>query len=112
MTIGELAKRADLDVQTIRYYEREGLLPPARRWHDNNYRDFDHDAVSRLRFIRCAKNAGFSLREIKQLLDLSVVPGQTCAELAPLLSERLGETYRKIAELRQLQKNSSPTSGA
>jgi DNA-binding transcriptional MerR regulator len=104
MTIGELAKRADLDVQTIRYYEREGLLPPARRWHDNNYRDFDQDALLHLRFIRCAKSAGFSLREIKQLLDLSVMPSKACAELAPLLSEKLGEIYGKIEELRQLRK--------
>ena len=105
MTIGELARRADLDVQTIRYYERQGLLPLARRWHNNNYRDFDHDALSHIRFIRCAKSAGFSLREIKQLLDLSVVPSKACAELAPLLSEKLGEIYRKIAELRQLQRS-------
>jgi len=61
MTIGELARKADVNVQTIRYYERQGLLLDAHRWPDSGYRDFDDEALLRLRFIRSAKDLGFTL---------------------------------------------------
>jgi DNA-binding transcriptional MerR regulator len=75
MTIGELARAVDVNVQTIRYYEREGLLAEAHRWRDSGYRDYDGDALLRLRFIRSAKELGFTLREIKELLDMRL-PGR------------------------------------
>ena len=71
LTIGAVARAAGIAIDTIRYYEREGLLPvPARRL--SGYRDYTPDAVARLRFIRRAKELGFSLPEIRELLALSV----------------------------------------
>ncbi len=73
MTIGKLAKQASVGIDTVRFYEREGLLPEAQRT-DSGYRLYSPDDVDRLRFIRRAKNLGFSLDEITELLELNV-PG-------------------------------------
>ena len=105
MTIGELAKSAGTTVQTIRYYEREGLLPRAHRWRDNNYRDFDEAAVRRLRFIRAAKELGFTLREIKQLLDLNVLPTEACGEVAQMIAAKLDDLDQRLAELCSLRRD-------
>src|ERR1700741_4507457 len=70
LTIGTVAKRAGVPIDTIRYYEREGLLPePLRR--ASGYRSYNESAISRLRFIRRAKDLGFTLDEIRDLLALS-----------------------------------------
>tara|TARA_R110002167_G_scaffold118789_1_gene295599 strand:+ start:134 stop:526 length:393 start_codon:yes stop_codon:yes gene_type:complete len=104
MTIGELAKKADVNVQTIRYYERESLLPDAHRWPDSGYRDFDDDALLRLRFIRSAKELGFTLREIKELLDMRILPGESCEEVRVLLATKLADLDRRIIEMRRLRR--------
>ena len=104
MTIGELAKAAAVNVQTVRYYEREGLLPKPHRWRDNNYRDFDDESLKRLRFIRSAKELGFTLREIRDLLDLRILPGQACDEVKPLIAEKLADVERRIEEMRRLRR--------
>ena len=103
MTIGELAKKADVNVQTIRYYEREGLLPDAHRWPDSGYRDFDDDALQLLLFIRSAKGLGFTLREIKELLDLRILPGESCKEVEHLLAVKLDDVDRRIAEMGRMR---------
>ncbi|MBL9214620.1 MAG: heavy metal-responsive transcriptional regulator [Opitutaceae bacterium] len=104
MTIGELAKKVGVNVQTIRYYEREGLLPDAHRWPDSGYRDFDDEAFLRLQFIRSAKELGFTLREIKELLDLRVLPGESCAEVKQLLKAKLGDIETRMKEMRRLRR--------
>lgn len=104
MTIGALAKKADVNVQTIRYYEREGLLPDAHRWPDSGYRDFDDEALLRLRFIRSAKDLGFTLREIKELLDLRILPGESCEEMEHLLTVKLEDMDRRMKEMRRLRR--------
>ena len=70
MKIGELAQRAGVGIDTVRYYEREGLLPPAQRLA-SGYRVYAQDDVLRLRFVRRAKALGFTLPEIRDLLTLS-----------------------------------------
>ena len=70
MSIGQLAKEAGLGIETIRYYERERLIPSPRRTQ-SNYRLYDADALGRLRFIRNAKELGFTLEEISRLLRMS-----------------------------------------
>lgn len=104
MTIGELANKAGVNVQTVRYYEREGLLPEAHRWPDSGYRDFDDDALLRLRFIRSAKDLGFTLREIKELIEMRVLPGESCAEVRQLIGAKLSDMDRRMKEMRRLRR--------
>jgi len=104
MTIGELAKKAGVNVQTIRFYERESLLPDAHRWPDTGYRDFDDEALLRLKFIRSAKELGFTLREIGELLDMRILPGESCAEVRTLLAKKLVDLEKRLKEMRRLRR--------
>ncbi len=104
MTIGELAKAAGVNVQTIRYYERQKLLPQPHRWPGSDYRDFDDDALLRLRFIRSGKDLGFTLREIKELLDMRLLPGASCGEVKQLLKGKLADIEKRIAEMGRLRR--------
>ncbi len=104
MTIGELARKAGVNVQTVRYYERDGLLPQAHRWPDSGYRDFDDEALQRLRFIRSAKELGFTLREIKELLEMRVLPGESCAEVRQIIGAKLADLDRRMKEMRRLRR--------
>ncbi len=104
MTIGELAKQVGVNVQTIRFYEREGLLPDAHRWPDSGYRDFDDDARLRLQFIRSAKELGFTLKEIKELLEMRILPGKSCAEVRRMLGARLVDLDRRLIAMRRLRR--------
>jgi len=102
LTIGQVARRAEVGVQTIRYYEREGLLPePARR--PSGYREYPEGTVRRLLFIRRAKELGFSLREIRELLALRVDPGCTCGEVKTRALAKVADVERKIADLRRIR---------
>src|ERR687896_82889 len=74
LTIGQVARQSGVGVETVRFYEREGLLPRPSREASSGYRQYSPEAVSRLRFIRRAKELGFTLREIGELLDLRVDP--------------------------------------
>lgn len=104
MTIGELAHKAGVNPQTIRYYEREGLLPDAHRWPDSGYRDYGDDALEQMRFIRTAKDLGFTLREIKELLEMRILPGESCAEVRQLIGAKLTDVDRRMKELRRLRR--------
>ncbi len=80
LTIGQLARRADVGVETVRFYQRKGLLAePDRR--PSGYRQYDEAIVDRLRFIKRAKELGFTLNEIKELLSLRLDPSTTCADV-------------------------------
>lgn len=104
MTIGELAKQAGVNVQTVRFYERTKLLPEPHRWPDSGYRDYDEDALLHLRFIRSAKELGFTLNEIKELLDLRILPGESCAEMKNLLQGKLRDIDARMKEMRRLRR--------
>ena len=104
MTIGEFAKKAGVNVQTVRYYERVELLPATHRWPGSGYRDFDDDALLRLRFILSAKELGFTLREIKELIDLRILPGEACAEVKHLLESKREEINRRMREMKRLRR--------
>lgn len=98
LTIGKLGKLAGVGVETIRFYEREGLLPvPTRK--QSGYRIYAPDAVRRLAFIRQAKNLGFELKEIAQLLSLRVDDKNTCLHVRTQIAEKINLIYRKIAQL-------------
>jgi MerR family copper efflux transcriptional regulator len=102
-TIGQLARLSGAGVETIRYYEREGLIaePPRRA---SGYRQYPDDTLARLRFIRHAKALGFSLKDIKELLELRVAPGTTCADIRKRAEAKIGEVRAKLDLLRQMER--------
>ena len=97
LTIGKTAKQAGVGIDTVRFYEREGLLPEARRTQ-SGYRLYSADDVDRLRFIRRAKTLGFSLEEIGELLSLNSAKGSR-ASVRKLAQHRLADLNQKISEL-------------
>jgi MerR family copper efflux transcriptional regulator len=105
MKIGELAEKAGLNAQTIRYYEREGILPEPRRRYDSGYREYEEDALQRLLFIKQAKNAGFKLSDVKQLFELELLPEEACSDVGKFLSERIEELDTKIKELKTFSRS-------
>ena len=100
---GELAKQAGVNVETLRFYEREGLLvePPRRA---SGYREYPPDTVQRIRFIQRAKELGFTLREIKGLLELRVDPETTCAEVKEQAAEKIADVKQKISDLKKIER--------
>ena len=102
MTIGQLADQGRVNVQTIRYYERRGLLPKAKR-SSSGYRLYDADAVKQLSFVRRAQLLGFSLVEIEELLSLRVRPGTTCADIRARARAKIATVDRKIEELTRIR---------
>jgi len=103
MRIGELALAAGLDVETVRYYEKAGLLPPPAR-RDNNYRRYDDAALQRLRFIRNCRALDMSLEEIRILLRFIDRPSRDCSAVDALVDEHLAHVRQRIAGLRELER--------
>jgi Cu(I)-responsive transcriptional regulator len=103
MNIGELARAADTKVETIRYYERIGLLPAPPRTA-GNYRDYSAVHVSRLAFTRRARNLGFSIEQIRALLDLADQTEQSCEAVDVIAREHLADVKRKLADLAALRR--------
>ena len=103
MKIGEMAKAAQTQVETIRYYEREGLLAQPPR-SDGNYRIYGAEQVERLAFIRHCRSLDMTLDEIRLLLRFKDAPLEDCAEVNALLDEHIGHVATRIRELRQLEK--------
>ena len=104
LTIGQVAKAAGVGVETVRFYERQGLFdPPPRR--PSGYRQFPEDIVHRLRFIRRAKELGFSLKEIRELLDLRLDPGATCADIKGRAQGKIDAINEKVKTLRRMKRS-------
>lgn len=102
LSIGEVAKEAGVGVETVRFYEREGLVPePGRR--PSGYRQYPPDTVRRIRFVQRAKELGFTLREIRELLSLRVTAGKKCADVRKLAHEKLAEVDAKLTELQRMR---------
>lgn len=103
LTIGTLARSAGVGIDTVRYYEREGLLPkPART--ASGYRAYAPDTASRLRFIRRAKDLGFSLGDIRDLLALSTDRDQGVRGVRQRAQARLDEVEQRLRELRRMRR--------
>jgi MerR family copper efflux transcriptional regulator len=103
ITIGRLAKEAGVNIDTIRYYERHGLLPRAAR-RESGYREYAPADVARLSFIRRAKELGFSLTDISELLSLSQNRHNGVRGVKRKAEERLADVERKIAALKRVQR--------
>jgi Cd(II)/Pb(II)-responsive transcriptional regulator len=104
LKIGELAKRTGALVETIRYYEREGLLPEPVR-SEGNYRVYSDTDLERLQFIRHCRSLDMTLEEIRDLLRFRDAPEGNCGEVNALLDEHIEHVTKRIKELKLLQKN-------
>ncbi|QJR16681.1 Cd(II)/Pb(II)-responsive transcriptional regulator [Usitatibacter palustris] len=103
MKIGELAKAGQCDVQTIRYYEKKGLLPATSRT-DANYRRYGPGHAERLTFIRHCRSLDMTLEEIRALLSFRDKPEANCGGVNELLDEHLQHVAHRIAQLTELEK--------
>jgi MerR family transcriptional regulator, copper efflux regulator len=103
LTIGQVARQADLGVETVRFYEREGLLPRPARGASSGYRQYSTEAVARLRFIRRAKELGFTLREISELLELRVDPATNRGDVKRRTAAKIADIDRKIETLGRMR---------
>ena len=102
LTIGQLAKRAGVNLETIRYYERRSLLPqPSRR--ASGYRQYPPDTVARIRFIKRAQELGFSLNEIAELLFLRVDVQTACHDVQRLAETKVTEIEQKLVMLQRMR---------
>lgn len=103
LSTGEVAKQAVVNLETIRFYERKGLLPKPPR-SPSGYRAFSPEAVGRVRFIKRTQELGFSLREIKELLSLRTDPDTTCGDVRRRAEEKLVDIGQKIRDLQRMKK--------
>lgn len=102
LTIGQIAERSGVGIETVRFYEREGLLAKPGRT-EAGYRQYGEEVVARLRFIKRAKELGFSLREIGELLDLRMDPDTTCEDVRERAKAKIGDIEEKIQTLLKMK---------
>ena len=103
MSIGQASRRTGCNIETIRYYERIGLMPKPRRT-SGRYRLFGADEIGRLTFIRRARQLGFTLDQVRALLDLAAPASKTsCAKVRVVAADHLAEVRAKIADLRTME---------
>ncbi|OGP95855.1 MAG: heavy metal-responsive transcriptional regulator [Deltaproteobacteria bacterium RBG_16_47_11] len=103
LSIGQLAREAQVRVETVRYYERRGLMPePPRR--ESGYRQYSEPDVTRIRFIKRAQTLGFTLKEILELLSLRVDPKTTCGDVKRRAEVKITDMEEKIRDLQKMKK--------
>jgi DNA-binding transcriptional MerR regulator len=102
LTRGKLARLAHVNPETIRFYEREGLLPRVPRAH-NGYRSYSASSLERIQFVARAKSLGFSLDQIRDLLRIQDAAGPACLSVKTLLAEKLASIHEKKRELERLE---------
>lgn len=104
MKIGQAAKLSQVGVETIRYYEREGLLAEPQR-RPSGYRQYDQSVVARLRFIRRAKELGFTLAEIKEILALWFDANTRCEHVRQRARQKIEDIENKIRSLQKMKRS-------
>jgi MerR family mercuric resistance operon transcriptional regulator len=102
-TIGELARQANVHVETLRYYERRGLIPKPQRTV-SNYRVYSPENLRRVKFIKQAQGLGFSLKEINKLLALRATPRARCADVRRYATHKIEDIDAKIRSLARMRK--------
>jgi Hg(II)-responsive transcriptional regulator len=100
--ISELSRASSVNLETIRYYERIGLLHPPER-NASGYRNYQQDDIRRLNFIRRGRELGFSIEEIKTLLQLADHPQSPCAQADQLVQQHLQQVEMRISDLQQMR---------
>ncbi|MDA8021352.1 MAG: MerR family DNA-binding protein [Thermoanaerobaculia bacterium] len=111
ITIGQLARQAGVGIETVRFYERRGLIedPPRR---PSGYRQYPAETVGRLRFIRRAKELGFSLKEIGELLQLRCHPAETRGQVRARAQAKIEDIDRRLADLSRMRETLSELADA
>ena len=102
LTIGQVAKQAGVNVETVRYYERQGLIPEPPR-QASGYRQYNPDFVKRIQFIKRAQSLGFSLKEISELLALRVVSDIACDDVKQHAEKKMADIEKKIQSLERIK---------
>lgn len=102
-TIGQLAKAAQVNPQTLRFYERKGILKPTSRL-ESKYRVYDLASLKRLQFIKQAKSMGFSLDEIQSLLSLRIRSPERCNQVRAKAERKLKDVRDRISQLKKLER--------
>jgi len=102
-TISRAAKAASVNVETVRFYERKGLIARPPKPVGGGVREYDDDTVARIHFVRQAQAIGFSLREIAELLSLRADPDADCADVRGRAIEKRAEVQAKLAQLSRMQ---------
>lgn len=107
LRIGEVAKLSGVGVETVRFYEREGLIPKPSR-SSSGYRQYPETAIKQVQFIQHAKVLGFSLKEIGELIALKTKPGTTCKTVRKKAQEKIDDIQQKIEALEKMKEALSP----
>lgn len=103
LTVGKVAARAGVKIDTLLYYERQGVIAPPER-NGSNYRIYTEDAVLRVRFVKRAQELGFTLAEIKQLLELRVSEDASCADVRDQALAKVTDLDQKIRSLQAMRR--------
>ena len=98
LTIGKLAKACGVKTDTVRYYERLGLLVPVER-SESGYRKYSQESIKRLNFVRRAQGLGFTLEEIKELMELSSIPEADCADVCERAQKKITDIEQRMSDL-------------
>ncbi len=102
MKIGDIAKRTGLKIETVRFYESEGLIDPPLR-SGGNYRLYDQSHLNRLSFVKRSRDLGFTLDQVRELLRLADNPRGSCAEVDAMAVQQIAAIDRKLADLQTLR---------
>jgi len=102
LTVGKLADEAGINLETIRYYETITLMPKPKR-KESGYRVYDQDDLKRLLFIKRAKELGFTLKEIRELLEMKVESKSTCGDVKHLAENKILDVEQKIKDLQKIK---------
>ncbi len=102
LNIGQVAKRTGITVETVRFYEKQGLIAAPQR-SDSGYRQYSPETVKRLQFIQHAKEVGFTLKDIGDLLALRREPGTSCADIKLSAMQKIEEVDQKIRDLKRIR---------
>ncbi len=97
----QIAKEADVNVETLRFYEKKGLIPQPIRT-DSGYRQYPEETIYRIQFIKNAKRLGFTLKEIKELLSITIVTKKQCQQVKDEIENKLTEVGEKIKNLQEI----------
>lgn len=101
ISVGMLAKKSGINQETVRYYEKIGLMPKPKR-RESRYRYYDENDLERLNFIVRAKELGFTLKEIKELLAMRIDADTKCADMKNLAERKIADIKRRISDLQSI----------